>query len=86
MSPPGVSNLKMKRVLEAMRDDELIPLPRLAEKLEMHEPYLRRILQAMAELGLVIQQPLPPHNYHQGRRPVVKCCCMGWKKTKIIKS
>jgi len=27
MSPPGVSNLKMKMVLDAMRDDELIPLP-----------------------------------------------------------
>jgi RIO-like serine/threonine protein kinase len=74
----------MKRILDAMKENELIPLPRLAKKTDMHEPHLRRALRDMAELSLVIQLPLPKNKRERRKIRDIGRCTMGWKKTKIL--
>ena len=84
MTPGGTTNRVMLRILGGMKEEELIPLPRLAEKIEMSESNVRRAMHDMQELGLVIQQPLPRKAHQEYDRPFHKSCSMGWRKTRIV--
>jgi RIO-like serine/threonine protein kinase len=75
----------MIRILEKM-SAEPIPLPRLAEKLEMPESNLRRALNDMRELQLVIQIPLEREQKNRNALTHIKICHFGWKKTTILGS
>jgi DNA-binding transcriptional regulator GbsR (MarR family) len=82
----GTSKDMMKRVLGGMSFDEAIPLPRLAEKLEMSESNVRRALNDMRELHLVEQLPLERPKKRSYATPHTKFCQFGWKKCRILGS
>jgi DNA-binding transcriptional regulator GbsR (MarR family) len=80
----GVGTGKMKQVLAVMSSDAAIPLPRLAEKLQMGESNLRRVLADMKELGLVVQVLLPRPKKRSYATPHTKFCQFGWQKTVLV--
>ena len=82
----STSTVMAKRVLGGMSFDEAIPLPRLAEKLEMSESNVRRALNDMRELGLVEQLPLPKPLKRSYATPHTKSCQFGWRKCRILGS
>ncbi|MCK9570690.1 hypothetical protein M0R72_17205 [Candidatus Pacearchaeota archaeon] len=83
----GSTSMAMaKRVLGGMSFDEAIPLPRLAEKLEMSESNVRRALNDMRELHLVEQLPLERPRKKSYATPHTKFCQFGWKMTRFVGS
>ena len=80
----GVGTGQMKRVLAGMSTETAIPLPRLAEKLEMCEGNVRRVLSDMRELGLVVQVPLERPRKKSNATPHTKFCAFGWQKTVLV--
>lgn len=78
--PDRTSNEMMKKVLENLSTDTLIPLPRLAEKMDMQESNVRKALHHMEELGLVKKEPLPPPTKAERAKLHHKPCIFGWKK------
>jgi DNA-binding transcriptional regulator GbsR (MarR family) len=75
-----------KRILMGMSYDQLIPLPRLAEKLGMPESNVRRALNDMKELNLVEQLPLPKPLKKSYATPHTKFCQFGWKMRRFVGS
>lgn len=81
----GTTNKVMKRVLDGLKEDKLIPLPRLAEQLDMSESNLRRAMNDMEEIGLVKKELLPPPTRAEKARLLHKPCLFGWRKAPLFK-
>lgn len=82
----GTSTAMAKRILAGMSYEHPIPLPRLAEKLQMSESNLRRALNDMRDLNLVEQLPLPKPLKRSYATLHTKSCQFGWKKCRIVGS
>jgi DNA-binding Lrp family transcriptional regulator len=80
----GTTSRIMKRILDGLKEDELIPLPRLAEKIDMSESNLRRSLYDMEDIGLVKKEILPLPTRTEKARLLHKPCLYGWRKAPLF--